>query len=118
MKRWGIILLAAILLLTFGLAGCGSGGAKAPTKGDVLVFVAVPLSGFQANGGQTVLGGVRLAAAEINRKGGLNGYRVVVEPLDDESDSDVAVAQIDAIQAATRFWASSGTSTAARLWQP
>ena len=101
MKRWGIILLAAILSATVGLAGCGSdSGAKAPTKGDVLVFVAVPLSGFQANGGQTVLGGVRLAAAEINRNGGLNGYRVVVEPLDDESDSDVAVAQIDTIQAA------------------
>lgn len=81
------------------LAACG-GGAQAPTKGDVLVFVAVPLSGFQANGGQTVLGGVRLAAAEINRDGGLNGYRVVVEPLDDESDSDVAVAQISAIQQA------------------
>ncbi len=64
MKRWGIILLAAILLTTVALAGCGS-GAKAPTKGDLLVFVAVPLSGFQANGGQTVLGGVRLAAAEI-----------------------------------------------------
>jgi branched-chain amino acid transport system substrate-binding protein len=71
-----------------------------PTRGDVIVYVAVPLSGFQANGGQTVLGGVRLAAAEINRSGGINGYRVVVEPLDDESDSDVAVAQVETIEAA------------------
>jgi branched-chain amino acid transport system substrate-binding protein len=61
-----------------------------PTEGDVTVFVAVPLSGFMANGGQTVLGGVRLAAAEINRAGGLLGYRVVVEGLDDEADSGLA----------------------------
>jgi branched-chain amino acid transport system substrate-binding protein len=88
--------MAALLV-----AACGGGGAAgAPTRGDVIVYVAVPLSGFQANGGQTVLGGVRLAAEEINRSGGLLGYRVVVRSLDDESDSDVAVAQIETIRAA------------------
>jgi branched-chain amino acid transport system substrate-binding protein len=53
-----------------------------------------------ANGGQTVLGGVRLAAEEINRSGGFLGYRVVVRPLDDEADSEVAVAQVDQVQQA------------------
>ncbi|MCB0188813.1 MAG: branched-chain amino acid ABC transporter substrate-binding protein, partial [Caldilineaceae bacterium] len=91
----GIFLSIVLLLVT----ACG-GGNNEPTRGDAVVFVAVPLSGFQANGGQTVLGGVRLAAEEINRNGGLLGYRVVVRPLDDESDSDVAVAQIGQIQAA------------------
>lgn len=93
-RNWGLWFVCVLLLV-----GC-SRGAAMPTRGDVLVFVAVPLSGFQANGGQTVLGGVRLAAAEINRSGGINGYRVVVEPLDDESDSDVAVAQVETIEAA------------------
>ncbi len=78
-----------ILVLVLAAAGCGR--AAAPTKGDVIVFAAAPLSGFQANGGQTVVGGVRLAAEEINRAGGLLGYRINVIPLDDESDSDVAV---------------------------
>jgi len=82
------------------LAACGGPNAGAPTKGDVVVFVAVPLSGFQANGGQTVLGGVRLAAEETNRAGGLLGYRIDVRPLDDESDSDVAVVQVETIRAA------------------
>ncbi len=87
------------LLLSSLLVSCGSGGGT-PTRGDAIIYVAVPLSGFQANGGQTVLGGVRLAAEEINRSGGLLGYKLVVRPLDDESDSDVALAQVDAIQEA------------------
>jgi branched-chain amino acid transport system substrate-binding protein len=71
------------------LSACGT--PKEPTKGEVIVYVAAPLSGFQANGGQTVLGGVRLAAEQINRSGGLLGYKIVVVGEDDESDSDVAV---------------------------
>jgi branched-chain amino acid transport system substrate-binding protein len=89
MKR--TIKLAMLLLVagTLVLAACG--GPSEPTKGDVIVYVAAPLSGFQANAGQTVLGGARLAAEQINRSGGLLGYKVMVVGLDDESDSDLAV---------------------------
>jgi branched-chain amino acid transport system substrate-binding protein len=89
-----------LLLAAVFLAACGGDGASTPDKGDVVVYVAVPLSGFQANGGQTLLGGVRLAAEELNRRGGLLGHRVVVRPLDDQSDSDVAVANVAAIRQA------------------
>jgi branched-chain amino acid transport system substrate-binding protein len=78
-----------LILILVGLTACSS---SEPTKGDVTVYVAAPLSGFQANGGQTVVGGARLAAERINRQGGLLGYRIVVEGIDDESDSEVAVA--------------------------
>jgi branched-chain amino acid transport system substrate-binding protein len=84
-----IILL--VFLATLTLAACG-GDDNEPTKGDVYVYVAVPLSGFQANGGQTIVGGVRLKAQEINQDGGLLGYRVVVRGLDDESDNETAAA--------------------------
>ncbi|PWH16410.1 MAG: hypothetical protein DDG58_09625 [Ardenticatenia bacterium] len=84
---YGIV--TVLFLAVFLWAGC-TGEATQPTRGDVYVYVAVPLSGFQANAGQTVLGGVRLIAAEINARGGLMGYRVVVEGLDDESDSEMA----------------------------
>ncbi len=90
-----------ILLLGFWsllLAACG--GAKEPTKGEVIVYVAAPLSGFQANAGQTVLGGARLAADQINRAGGLLGYKLTIVGLDDESDSDVAVDIAAEVQAA------------------
>lgn len=94
-KRFLLTILLLVILIT---AACGRSGA--PDRGDVIVYVAVPLSGFQANGGQTILGGVRLAAAEINNSGGLLGYRAVVRPLDDESDSDVAVERADEIRQA------------------
>ena len=92
------LILLTLLLLTVVVGACG--GSREPARGNVYVYVAVPLSGFQANGGQTVLGGVRLAAEEINRAGGLRGYRVVVVPLDDESDSDVAEQQVETIRTA------------------
>ncbi len=82
-------LVIGLVVLALLLAACGG---PAPTKGEVTVYVAVPLSGSQANGGQTVLGGARLAAEEVNKAGGLLGYKVVVVGKDDESDSDTAVA--------------------------
>lgn len=88
---------ALLLLLTIVLAACNSG---APTKGEVIVYVAGPLSGFQANTGQTVAGGVRLMAEQLNRSGGLLGYKVKVIALDDEADSDVAIAVAEQIKEA------------------
>ncbi|HSJ52816.1 MAG TPA: branched-chain amino acid ABC transporter substrate-binding protein [Anaerolineae bacterium] len=82
--------LLLVLMVSLLLSACG-GGVDEPTRGEVVVYVAAPLSGFQANGGQTVLGGARLAAAKINRAGGLLGYSVTIKGLDDQSDSDVAL---------------------------
>jgi branched-chain amino acid transport system substrate-binding protein len=79
------------LSIAVALIAAACGGSSEPTKGDLIVYVAAPQSGFQANGGQTVLGGVRLAADEFNRSGGLLGYKVVIVALDDESDDGVAV---------------------------
>lgn len=89
-------LCVALLVVAFLAGGCGP---RKPT-GEVIVYVAAPLSGFQANGGQTVLGGARLKAQEINNAGGLLGYQVVVIGLDDESDSEVAVAVAEEVKAA------------------
>ncbi len=94
-----IKLVVIVSVLSLMLSACGAPG---PTKGEVIVYVAVPLSGFQANGGQTVLGGARLAADEINKSGGLLGYKIVVEGKDDESDSDVAVAVAQDIAASVQ----------------
>jgi len=87
------------LVLVVCLAGCSPSGGS-PTRGEVTVYVVGPLSGFQANTGQTVAGGVRLMAEQINRSGGLMGYKVNVVALDDEADSDVAVTVAEQIKTA------------------
>ena len=89
------------LLVLAGSLALGGCGAQTP-KEEVAVYVAVPLSGFQANGGQTVLGGVRLRAAQANSAGGLLGRRIVVVGIDDEADSDVAVEAAQGVAAEIR----------------
>jgi branched-chain amino acid transport system substrate-binding protein len=91
--------IGLLVALAIAVAACQpQAQVREPTEGDVYVYVASPLSGFQANGGQTVLGGVNLMAAELNQEGGLLGYRVVVVGLDDESDSDVAVTVAETVR--------------------
>jgi len=92
-KGVALIVLLCVLLL----AGCK---ATPRVKGEVVVYVAAPLSGWQADGGQTVVGGVRLMAERINAAGGLLGYTVKVVAIDDEADSDVAVQVAEEIRAA------------------
>ncbi|HHX42456.1 MAG TPA: branched-chain amino acid ABC transporter substrate-binding protein [Chloroflexi bacterium] len=87
-----------IAIVIVALIACGA----RPTKGDLTVYVAAPLSGWQADGGQTVVGGVRLAAETINDRGGLLGYRVNVVALDDEADSEVAVEVANEVAAAVQ----------------
>lgn len=93
-KSTAFLILACVLLV----ASC----ASPSYKGEAIVYVAAPLSGWQADGGQTVVGGVRLAAEEINRRGGVLGYRIKVVPVDDEADSEVAVQVAQEIADAVR----------------
>src|SRR5512138_261552 len=95
-------ILVLMIVVSLALTACGSsaGNVGAPNKGEAIVYVAVPLTGFQANAGQTVRDGVRLAAAEMNQSGGLLGYKVVVRPLDDQSDDQVAVDNVAKIEEA------------------
>lgn len=89
-----VLLLLALCLLI--LPAC----AAPQPKGEAIVYVAAPLSGWQADGGQTVVGGARLMAKRINDAGGLLGYTLQVVAVDDEADSDVAVAVAQEVQAA------------------
>ena len=91
-RALALLLVICLLMLT----SCSS----PQPKGEVIVYVAAPLSGWQADGGQTVVGGVRLMAERLNNAGGVLGYRVKVVSLDDEADSDVAVQVADEIRSA------------------
>lgn len=79
--------IVALLILT--LTALAVACSSAP-KGEVFVYVAVPLSGWQANSGQTVVGGAKVMADQINKQGGLLGEKLTVIGVDDQADSDVA----------------------------
>ncbi|MCP4168436.1 MAG: branched-chain amino acid ABC transporter substrate-binding protein [Chloroflexi bacterium] len=92
MRKYPLFTFLIFLLI---LTACSS----APTK-EATLYVAAPMTGFQANGGQTVVGGARLKAEEVNRAGGVAGYKVNLVALDDASDPDVALEITDVVQAA------------------
>ncbi|MBN1933012.1 MAG: ABC transporter substrate-binding protein, partial [Anaerolineae bacterium] len=101
MKKRLLIFMSLIGALALVVTACKPTATEVqePTKGEVYIYVGMPLSGFQANGGQTVLGGVNLMADRLNKSGGLLGYKIVIVPIDDESDSDVALAMAEQVQA-------------------
>ncbi len=92
----GYIHLFVIFLIAALVSAC-SGASGKPLAGEAVVYVAVPLSGVRADAGQSALGGARLAAEEINNSGGLLGHRLVVLALDDESDSNVALVNVERV---------------------
>lgn len=86
------------LLLVVGLilASCGPGPRTVdpnsyPYQGELLIGYAGPLSGSQAAVGIDLWHGAELAALHYNRQGGVLGRKVVIVPLDDQADSEVAV---------------------------
>lgn len=94
--------LAVVLLTTVVASACQSAGVGA-YEGAAVIYFAGPLSGERAEAGQSALGGVRLAAEEINRGGGLLGHRLVVKAMDDRSDYGTALTVVKEIgEAAAR----------------
>jgi branched-chain amino acid transport system substrate-binding protein len=93
------ILVTTILVLTlagFALSACGPGPSTINPdnyqyKGELLIGYAGPLTGSQAAVGIDLWRGAELAALHYNRQGGVLGYKVVIVPLDDQADGEVAV---------------------------
>jgi glycine betaine/proline transport system substrate-binding protein len=102
---WGIMLI----LLTLFIAACGADAPTSdtsandantesvaatatptPLEGEVVIAVVAPLSGAEAQQGQALASGARLAAEIQNMQGGLQGQRIVVQTYNDRGDADTA----------------------------
>ena len=88
--------LLVIVILAPLLSACGPGQPTVnpdnyPYKGELLIGYAGPLTGSQAAVGIDLWHGAELAALHYNRQGGVLGYKVVIVPLDDQADGEVAV---------------------------
>lgn len=82
------------------IAGCGSGGssssAEAPKGNTITIGLVWSLSGEFAPYGEPGVDGVKLAAEEVNKAGGIKmggkTYKLAVKVLDDRSNPQTAVA--------------------------
>ncbi|MGH7072096.1 MAG: branched-chain amino acid ABC transporter substrate-binding protein [Acetobacteraceae bacterium] len=79
-------ILAAAGLLALGLAGAGPACAA-----DIRVGAQVPTSGSEAPYGIDMLNAIRMAAGEINAKGGVLGEKIRILPGDAACDPQAAV---------------------------
>ena len=107
MPLLAIAVLASLLVAACSGGGDGNGepdatGTAAPTvpptatpvtvfDGEVVVYVVAPLSGEDAQRGQALGAGARLAAEEMNRTGGLMGNKIVVRAVNDFGDPEGAL---------------------------
>lgn len=73
------------LVLAFGLV------ASVQAQSTIKIGFGGPLSGPQTEIGKKALGGVQLAAEEVNAKGGVLGKKIEVIPADDEGKPEGAV---------------------------
>ena len=85
MKR--ALTITAVLALTAGMAA-----STAVMADEVFKIGGIgPLTGGAAAYGQAVENGAKIAVAEINEAGGINGYQIEFEMQDDEHDAEKSV---------------------------
>ena len=69
------VALSAAFALQFG----------APAWAEVKIGINVPLTGFAAADGKSALDGAKLAVADANAKGGINGEKIELVIYDDQA---------------------------------
>ncbi len=93
MKRFSkvmCLIMAVAMIVCF--AACGSKDGGSSDDGNVLYIGGIgPLSGDNANYGNSVKNGCQLAVDEINEAGGINGMEVKLDFQDSQGDPDSAV---------------------------
>ena len=78
-------LLACVALATMGLA------SAAMAADTIKIGVSGPFTGGSSSMGVSMRDGVRLAAAEINKAGGIDGKKIELVERDDEAKNEVGV---------------------------
>ena len=116
--RWLLALLVVQLLL---LSSCQRGGeepqeageqgtsivqpkpAKPVTfEGESVVYVVGPMSGRNAEKGQAQAAGARLAAEELNQRGGVLNRKIIVKVINDAGEPELALEAAKKVAAIAR----------------
>jgi branched-chain amino acid transport system substrate-binding protein len=117
MGRLRLVALAAALGVSGCLAACGSttGGGGTSGGGPIKVGVPVPLSGEDASAGEDILNGAKLAATDINAKGGAGGHQIQILSEDDACDAQTAAQAADKLVSSGIAAAAGGYCSTAAL---
>ncbi|MFM9126651.1 MAG: branched-chain amino acid ABC transporter substrate-binding protein, partial [Solirubrobacterales bacterium] len=96
MKKPVILLLLGIGVLGLGACGSSGSGSGSGSSDTVRIGLEGPLSGDQKVTGEGMLNGAKLAAKDLNAKGGIDGKQVEIVPIDDAADADTGVTAANA----------------------
>ena len=93
--RWSAVAAAALLVLAACGGSTNSGGTS--FKGTKNIGLSIALTGQSALYGHAISQGMRMAAADINAKGGINGYKINADILDDGTQVANAVNNVKSL---------------------
>ena len=111
---WLAVATAATVLIA-GCGGSSGGGNQSVTfKGTKKVGYSAPLTGQSALYGHAVSQSLKLAADDINAKGGVNGYRIEMDIQDDSTQVAQAVTNTKAMILQDNVVALMGSVTSAQ----
>ena len=79
-------LVTVVAVLTLGAAATPAAVAAESTNSTVRIGLEAPLTGDQKSIGIGMLDGAKLAASQMNARGGLLGRKVEIVPIDDAAD--------------------------------
>src|SRR5262245_54426133 len=85
------VVLAIVVVATLVVPMAVSSGAGSGTDDTVRIGLEAPLTGDQSSLGKGMLQGARLAARQLNAKGGIDGKKVEIVAIDDAADPDTGV---------------------------
>jgi branched-chain amino acid transport system substrate-binding protein len=88
-RSWLALAVCVGVVAACGSSG-GSGTGSASSSGTIRIGLEGPLTGDQKETGIGMLRGARYAAQQLNRRGGIDGKRVVIVPIDDRADAQTA----------------------------
>ena len=77
--------------VSIAIVGAAGVLAAGPALADIKIGFNVPLTGFAAADGQSSLNGAKLAVAQANAAGGVNGEKIELVVYDDQASPKEAV---------------------------
>ena len=72
------------------LALCALALSVATASAEIKIGIAAPLTGVYASLSGQIITGVKFAADEINKNGGIKGEPIVIETIDDKCEPEAA----------------------------